>query len=274
MPYTLLTLAAPLSLASPLVWHHHWSWLLHQSSLFHWLWLVHCSTDLSGKLHWLPHESNDTSKFKQAINDSDISNIRECIMDSTASSPLSMSYLSLLFENSPDNHPTPTPPPLHIPTPDDPPSDDFSFANVSQGLPKQHFFLIQEVKHLTSSLQNAHKFFLHCIPAHIDKCTCGPFAIAGNLCADMLASSKLRSLSNIENKRETIQNESTLLMWSNLPRVNFTPAHGPLSGGVSVFTSDYCEPHEFSQEVNFDFRDQISLTQSESRVSAEQTSVS
>jgi ribonuclease HI len=106
---------------------------------------------------------------------------------------------------------------------------------------RSHFFLIQEIKHLAASLSHQHNFTIHWIPSHIDKYTNKRFAIAGNLCADILSkqgqqlAEDLPEISNIEHIREKILEESVLLVWSIsrlLNNSNFS-SDGPSSDDFS-----------------------------------------
>jgi len=114
-------------------------------------------------------------------------------------------------------------------------------------LPKTHFFLIQDIKHLASSLTSSHRFLIHWIPSHIDKHTYGQFRIAGNCCADRLAgeaqvlSTELPDIPSIEIIREKILDESALLTWSITNLLDLSsapPSDGPSSDDFSSANAD------------------------------------
>ena len=114
-------------------------------------------------------------------------------------------------------------------------------------LPRKHFFLIQDIKHVASSIKFTRRFFIHWIPSHVDKYTQGQFAITGNQQADKLAGNAQRiteSLSHfpagVEDIRERIMEESVKLTWRirNMLKFGIPTPDGPSSDDFSSANAD------------------------------------
>ena len=119
-------------------------------------------------------------------------------------------------------------------------------------IPKEFFFLIQDIKHIAHSIKCSRELYIHWIPSHIDKHTQGQFHISGNRAVDKLAEQAREQARDLlstgqnvlshESVRERILGESASLVWeiSKLLRrdTNYNPSDSPSSDDFSSSNAD------------------------------------
>ena len=107
----------------------------------------------------------------------------------------------------------------------------------SKTLPKTHFFLCQDIKHIAVPLSEKYEMITHWIPSHLDKESFGQYRIIGNEIADRLAKQGRRESArgntgetNINTARKAIMTRTADLLWQIKQKFN---SDGPSSDDFS-----------------------------------------